>query len=173
MPKLNKSFAVESIDRMLDSKMDTADYGEKIEKKQIDDNYVFEDEVEERRISNNFGKLFEELLEQLWKHGKTTLSELMAIYEIKFGNEIYKNGDVYSFLVHLAQKNQYELKKMQEKQDTFLEGLVMEELSLEKQDQYGKMVFHITFDSGHGLTFGDSKENEFSITDMNFYMEAV
>ncbi len=173
MPKLNKSFAVESIDRMLDSKMDTADYGEKIEKKQIDDNYVFEDEVEERRISNNFGKLFEELLEQLWKHGKTTLSELMAIYEIKFGNEIYKNGDVYSFLVHLAQKNQYELKKMQEKQDTFLEGLVMEELSLEKQDQYGKMVFHITFDSGHVLTFGDSKENEFSITDMNFYMEAV
>ena len=56
-----------------------------MEKKQIDPDYVFEDEIEEARIADNFGRLFGELLEQLWKHGKTTLSELMEIYEIKFG----------------------------------------------------------------------------------------
>lgn len=173
MPKVHKSFAMESIDRMLDSRMDTADYGEKIEKKQVDADYIFEDEVEDERISNNFSKLFEELLEQLWKHGKTTLSELMAIYEIKFGKEIYRNKDVYSFLVHLAQKDRYEIKKMQEKQDTFLEGLVMKEMSVEKQDQYGSMAFSIAFDSGDVLEFGTEKQDRFTITNMTFLMETT
>ena len=168
MPKLTKSFAVESVDRMLESKADNADYGEKIEKKQVDVDYVYEDELEEERIGENFGRLFEELLEQLWKHGKTTLPELMAIYEIKFGKEIYRNGDVYSFLVHLAQKNRYEFKHMQDKQDTFLEGIVMNRLSVEKKDKYGNMVFEIFFDVGNILNFGDTKDESFSITDMRF-----
>ena len=168
MPKLTKSFAVESVDRMLESKADHSDYGEKIEKKQVDADYVYEDELEEERIGENFGRLFEELLEQLWKHGKTTLPELMAIYEIKFGKEIYRNGDVYSFLVHLAQKNRYEFKHMQDKQDTFLEGIVMNRLSVEKKDKYGNMVFEIFFDVGNILNFGDKKDESFSITDMRF-----
>ena len=124
--------------------------------------------MEEGRISNNFGKLFEELLEQLWKHGKTTLSELVAIYEIKFGKEIYKNGDLYSFLVHLAQKSEYDLKNMQDKQDTFLDGLVMDSLSVEKKDQYGKMHFSITFNVENVLKLGDGKDESFTITDMAF-----
>ena len=171
MPKLNKTFAVESIDRMLESKMDNADFSEKIEKKQIDPDFVFEDEIEEKRIAGNFGRLFTELLEQLWKHGKTTLPELMAIYEIKFGKEIYRNGDVYSFLVHLAQKDKYDLKAMQDKQDTFLDGLVMDNLSVEKKDQFGDMSFSIFFDIQNVLRFGEGKDESFSITDMRF--EAV
>ena len=168
MPKLSKSFAIESIDRMLESRMENADYSEKVEKKQINPDFVFEDEVEEERIANNFGRLFEELLEQLWKHGKTTLSELVAIYEIKFGKEIYKNGDMYSFFVHLAQKSEYDLKNMQDKQDTFLEGLVMKSLNAEKKDQYGKMRFVIHFDVEKKLKFGDGKDESFTITDMVF-----
>ena len=168
MPKLTKSFPPESIDRMLESKMDNADFGEKVEKKQVDTDYVFEDEIEDTRIAGNYGRLFGELLEQLWKHGKTTLPELMAIYEIKFGKEIYRNGDVYSFLVHLAQKDKYDLKKMQDKQDTFLEGLVMDHMSLEKKDQFANMVFHITFDVENVLKFGERKDEAFTITDMSF-----
>lgn len=168
MPKLEKSFSVESIDRLLESRMDNQDYGEKVEKKQVDTDYVFADEIEEARISGNFGRLFEELLEQLWKHGRTTLSELMAIYEIKFGKEIYKNGDLYSFLVHLAQKDKYELKKMQKKQDTFLEGLVMDALSMEKRDRYGDMEFFVFFETGQILRFGEEKGEAFTITDMRF-----
>ena len=133
-----------------------------------DADYVYEDELEEERIGENFGRLFEELLEQLWKHGKTTLPELMAIYEIKFGKEIYRNGDVYSFLVHLAQKNRYEFKHMQDKQDTFLEGIVMNRLSVEKKDKYGNMVFEIFFEVGNILNFGEKKDEAFSITDMRF-----
>ena len=107
-------------------------------------------------------------MEQLWKHGKTTLPELMAIYEIKFGKEIYRNGDMYSFLVHLAQKNRYDLKKMQDKQDTFLEGLVMDSMSLEKKDQFANMVFNFTFDVENVLKFGERKDEAFTITDMSF-----
>lgn len=171
MPKLVKSFGMSSIDRMLDSRTDNADFGEKLEKKQIDTDYVFADETEEKRIAGNFGRLFEELLEQLWKHGKTTLSELMAIYEIKFGREIYKNGDVYSFLVHLAQKDKYNLSIMQDKQDTFLEGLVMDSLSMERKDRYGKLAFTIIFDTDNILNFGEGKDEAFTITDMRFETE--
>lgn len=168
MPRLHKTFAMENIDRMLDSRMDNGDVSEKVEKRQVDADYVFKDELEETRIATNFGRLFTELLEQLWKHGKTTLPELMAIYEIKFGKEIYTNGDVYSFLVHLAQKDIYDLKKMQDKQDTFLEGLVMDKITIEKKDQYGSMVFHILFTPEKVLKFGEGKDEEFTITDMQF-----
>lgn len=168
MPKLMKTFTIENIDHLLENKTENQDYGEKIEKKKEAVDYVFEDEIEDMRIAKNFTRLFEELLEQLWKHGETTLSELVAIYEIKFGKEIYRNGDMYSFLVHLAQKDCYDLKKMQEKQDTFLEGLVMNRLSVEKMDQYGNMVFSISFDAGHALKLGDGKDEIFTITDMGF-----
>ena len=173
MPKLQKSFAVESVDRMLESKLDQQDYSEKIEKRNVDADYIFQDEVEDSRISNNFGKLFEELLEQLWKHGETTLKELMAIYEIKFGKDIYKNGDVYSFLVHLAQKSRYEIKTMQDKQDTFLEGLVMEEMSVDKQEQYGDIAFTISFCPEQYLRFGEGKDESFTMTDLQFKMEKM
>ena len=171
MPKLQKSFAAENVDRILESRLENQDYSEQIEKKEVDPDYVFEDEVEEKRIAGNFGRLFGELLEQLWKHGKTTLSELMAIYEIKFGKEIYRNGDVYSFLVHLAQKNKYELKQMKDKQDTFLEGIVMEELDVEKKDRYKDMVFYVTFEPEDSLTFGEKKGEQFTITQMHFKTE--
>lgn len=166
LPKLSKSFNVESIDRMLESKADNGDYGEKVEKKELDPDFRYDDEIEDERINNNYAKLFEELLEQLWKHGHTTLSELMAIYEIKFGKEIYTNGDVYSFLVHLAQKDSYDMGKMKDKQDTFLEGIVMEHLSIPKKEQYGKLVFTIAYNEAEVLKFG-SKE-EFAVTDMSF-----
>lgn len=171
MPKLTKTFGVEGIDRMLEGRRDLADYGEKVEKKQVDTEHVFEDELEERRIGENYSKLFAELLEQLWKHGQTTLSELMAIYELKFGKEIYKNGDVYSFLVHLAQKDSYSLKAMQEKQDTFLEGLVMSGLTVDKKDQYGSMAFTIAYNMDETLHFGGAEE-AFTITDMHFTMQS-
>ncbi len=168
MPRLNKSFAVECIDRMLESRVDRQDYGEKLEKKEVDANYIFEDEVEANRIAANYGKLFGELLEQLWKHTKTSLSELMAIYEIKFGKEIYKNGDIYSFFVHLAQKDFYDLEKMRIRQDTFLEGIVIDVLSPEKQDKFGSMKVHITFYPERVLRFCDGTDEAFSITDMEF-----
>lgn len=165
-PKLSKSFNVASIDRMLESRADNGDYGEKVEKKELDPDFKYDDEIEDDRINDNYGRLFEELLEQLWKHGKTTLSELMAIYEIKFGREIYSNGDVYSFLVHLAQKNRYDMAEMVGKQDTFLEGIVIDALSTPKREQYGKVAFEISFNGEEVLTFGS--RDEYSVTDMSF-----
>ena len=90
----------------------------------------------------------------------------MAIYEIKFGKEIYRNGDLYSFLVHLAQKDRYDMAFMMSKQDTFLEGIVIGKLSIPKKDQYGKMVFEISFNEEEVLTFGE--KGEYTLTDMSF-----
>ena len=90
----------------------------------------------------------------------------MGIYEIKFGKDIYNNGDVYSFLVHLAQKNRYDMSLMSGKQDTFLEGIVMDNMSTPKREQYGKLVFEISFNEEEVLKFGANEE--YSVTDMSF-----
>ena len=49
-----------------------------------------------------------------------------------------------------------------------MEGLAMSELSVEKKDQYGNMIFSIIFDTDNILHFGDGKDEEFTITDMRF-----
>ncbi len=55
---------------------------------------------------------------------------------------------------------------MVNKQDTFLEGIVIESLSTPKREQYGKIVFTIAYNEEEVLTFG--AKNEYSVTDMSF-----
>jgi hypothetical protein len=57
---------------------------------------------------------------------------------------------------------------MQDKQDTFLDGLVMNYLSVEKKDQYGKMGFEILFHGDKVISLGNGRDESFTITDMEF-----
>ena len=55
---------------------------------------------------------------------------------------------------------------MSGKQDTFLEGIVMDNMSTPKREQYGKLVFEISFNEEEVLKFGANEE--YSVTDMSF-----
>ena len=56
--------------------------------------------------------------------------------------------------------------KMKEKQDTFLEGIVMEHLGTSKKEQFGKLVFTIAYNENEVLKFG--MKDEYTVTDMGF-----
>lgn len=144
-PRLDKTFSMKSIDNMLTLKSDDKSNGEKVEKVVLDTEFEYEDEILDRKIGQNFARLFNELLDQLKKWNRVTLKELNGILEIKFGEEIFANRDYYAFLVHLAGKREYRVADMIEKQDTMLEEMVILNLTAEEKERYKDMEFTIEF----------------------------
>ena len=159
-PKLDKTFSAKSIDNILSLKSEDGSKGEKVEKKELDFDFMYEDEILDKKIGMNFARLFYELLDQLDKWNKLTLKEFNGILEIKFNKEIYANRDLYAFLVHLAGKTTYSMKKMCEKQETLLEEMVVTYMSDEDKEKFKNIEFNISFGEefeieGYGSTLTD------------------
>ena len=144
-PQIRKTFSIKSIDNMLTLRNEDDKKGEKIEKKELDLDFLYDDEILDKKISHNFTMLFYELLDQINKWEHLSLKEYNGILEIKFGKEIYKNRDLYSFLVHLSGKTEYSMKQMCIKQDTLLEEMVIEGLKDEDKEKFMDIEFTITF----------------------------
>lgn len=89
-----------------------------------EENYVYEDEVEENRISDNFEALIVLLLEKLQTEQKFSLEELNQEYALYFGEQVLKNADYYTFLIHMSQKDFYDIEEIRKKPDTFFEELI-------------------------------------------------
>ena len=90
----------------------------------IEENYVYEDEMEENRISDNFETLIVLLLKKLEKKQKFSLLELNQEYVLHFGEQVLKNADYYTFLIHMCQKDFYDTEEIKKKPDTFFEELI-------------------------------------------------
>ena len=144
-PRLKKTFTVREIDNMLTYRQDMTDPGEKIVREQFDPDFVYEDELTDRRIAGNYERIFMVLLDQLQKKHTLDLNTLNGILEIKFGEELFVNGDYYGFLSHLSQKRSYDMAQLAEKQETFLEGIVNDSMTASERDRYGNIAFTITF----------------------------
>lgn len=165
-PNIGKTFPITTIDNMLTYKVDNADKGERIMKEEVQRDYEYEDEKEERRIAHNYGRMFYELLDQLIKKDTIELKEMNAILEIKYGEEIFYNGDYYSFLVHLSQKRQYQMSKVYAKQETFLENLIMQELTEEERERFENISFAMTYMSEEQIVLDE--EEKFIISNIRF-----
>ena len=103
--------------------------------------YVYEDEIEDARIQKNYTLLFENLLQTLEQKDSFTLKEWQEQLTVQMGEKIVKNADYYSFLVHLSQKKEYEVKMMIEKPDTFLEEAV--KVFLEEHKEFHEMTVRL------------------------------
>ena len=170
-PKIHRSFNLRDIDHLLNVSAGAKDPGEKVEGKKIDPDFKYEDEKLDEQIEINFARMFRELLDQLDKWGKLTLKEYNGILEIKFGKEIYRNRDYYSYLVHLAGKTRYDLRAMQEKQETMFEEIVVHRMSEEDMKRYGNEIVAITF-GDEEITIAAGEDTEFTVTDMTFERRA-
>ena len=115
--------------------------------------YVFEDEIEDARIQKNYILLFENLLQTLEKRESFTLKEWQEQLKVQMGERIVRNGDYYSFLVHLAQKKEYDVKTMVEKPDTFLEEAV--KVFLEEHKEYEEAALTLTMLPEEELLVGE------------------
>lgn len=165
-PKREKSFNVSLVESILKPVKGDAEVKEKIEKKNLDHNFKYEDELLDEQTGRNFARMFRELLDQIKKWKSLNLKELNAIYEIKFGKEIYQNRDYYAYLVHLASRDTYDMREIAKKQDSFLDGLVMSYMSDEDKKTYADTVFEITFlNEDVDIPCGDTT---FTVRDMSF-----
>jgi hypothetical protein len=167
-PKLNQSFSVTSIDHMLTLKSDHAEQGEKLVKEETNRNFLYEDELEDRRIAHNFGRMFYELFDQLSRKPEIELKELSAILEIKYGSDFLRNGDFYSFLVHIAQKERYSIQSLYEKPETFLENLVIENWREEEKERFWNESCTLVFLPEEDIEIPQTDEFVFHITNIQF-----
>lgn len=174
-PRIDKTFAITSIDHMLTLKAEDNSRTVKVNKEQTDASFRYEDELLDEMIGANFGKLFYELMDRIDRWGRLTLREFNGILEIKFGKEIYDNKDYYSFLTHLSQKSEYNIKEMLKKQDTMLEGIVVDYLKsadgvsnkesvLDREmyapdlsfERFGNLRFSLTFEPEDKIEINDN-----------------
>ncbi len=173
--KLNirKTFQLRMIDEMLTYRPEKEEAAEVVVKKQEED-YIYEDEIEDNRIAHNFQIITKILLDMLLEKKEFTLEEFcenqavaalgreiqsdMAGSEISNGmeeqestggaaglqNSLLWNGDFYTFLIHLSQKKEYNMEEVRRTPDTFLEESLCSFLQKDENARYRQM--HITLE---------------------------
>lgn len=141
--KLNtrKTFSFMLLDNMLSLKTDASEDKEKIKAVEYNEDFKYKDEVEEERISYNYHLFLKLLFAMILEKKEFELKEYNEALVRQYGKDIMKNADYYSFLVHLCQKNKYDMSDIREKPDTFLEEF-MHKISEEK---YKYVSFRIEF----------------------------
>ncbi len=168
LPRRDKSLAVSTIDNIILQKTGDSLKGEQKEKEAPDLNFRYDDEVLSENMGINFSRLFMELLGRLRRWESLTLQEYNAILEVKFGQDIYRNRDYYSFLTHLAGKTSYSVKSIRNDAETFLEEMVLEYMPEDALDDYMDMSFEIEF-TGDEITLGAGEDDSVAkITGMTF-----
>lgn len=125
-----KTFDLPMMDNLLTYRPGREETGEKIQEHK-EETYSFPDEAQEKRIQDNYALLLGALLEMVQERNNFTLEEFQEVLIGRFGEEIFKNGDYYSFLVHLCQKKYYDTEEVRKKPETFLDDSMIR--VLEKQ----------------------------------------
>ncbi|WP_066713594.1 hypothetical protein [Clostridium sp. Marseille-P299] len=150
-PKINKSFYIGSIDELLLGQTESEEKGQLIGE-QLEENYRYDDEIEEERLESNYQSIVKTLLDTLLSNESFDLKQFNAILEVKYFDVIFKNSDYYSFLVQLCQKKEYDLSKLEEHQDTFFEGILAKFLLEPKHARYKKLKFRLELSGEESLT---------------------
>ena len=146
LPRRRKSMAIATIDNLVLQKTGDSLKGEEREELKADLDFRYEDEILSESVGKNFAKLFEELLGRLSRWDRVTLEEYAAILEVKFGKDVYKNRDYYSFLTHLAGKKIYKISELRDGAETFLEDAVVKYMKESSFDEYDDICFEIIFE---------------------------
>lgn len=89
----------------------------------VPENIVYDDELEDERIRGNYSALIKVLLSLLKRRDCIDLRTFNECAARIFGEELFENGDYYSFIVHLCQKKEYSFEADRQKPETFLDEI--------------------------------------------------
>lgn len=151
--KIRKTFQLERLEDLLNTRAEEKDVGEGVSVG-MEEDYIFEDELEEERIRHNHQMLLRILFDTLLNRKTLTLDELHHIYVMKLTENILKNGDYYAFLAHLTQKTVYHLAQVRENPDTFLEEMMAEMVVRDRSKDYEDLKFTLTFLPDEAISLG-------------------
>lgn len=146
--KLNvkKTFSLTLLDNMLNMRTEAMEEGEKINENKYDENFKYDDEIEDDRISENHRIFLMILFDMLIANEEFDLMQYNEELVKKLGKNVLKNGDYYSFVTHLCQKSLYDMSEVIEKPDTFLEGFMKKVITEESGGaKYKYLAFRIDF----------------------------
>lgn len=146
--KLNvkKTFSLTLLDNMLNMRTEAMEDGEKINENKYDENFKYDDEIEDDRISENHRIFLMILFDMLIANEEFDLMQYNEELVKKLGKNVLKNGDYYSFVTHLCQKSLYDMSEVIEKPDTFLEGFMKKVITEESGGaKYKYLTFRIDF----------------------------
>ena len=146
--KLNvkKTFSLTLLDNMLNMRTEAMEDGEKINENKYDENFKYDDEIEDDRISENHRIFLMILFDMLIANEEFDLMQYPEELVKKLGKNVLKNGDYYSFVTHLCQKSLYDMSEVIEKPDTFLEGFMKKVITEESGGaKYKYLTFRIDF----------------------------
>jgi len=141
--KFNKTFNLKNTDELLSYRPNNEEEGEQVtyvEEKE----YKSVDDIEEERIANNFIIFMNLLMKYLLEQNEFSLREFNKYLESKLKRDILKNGDYYSFVLHIAQKNYYDMAKLQENEKTIFDKIIIDKLTTKNQKEFGKLKFKVT-----------------------------
>lgn len=123
-PNIRKTFDLISIDDALMVKPPRYEEKELISNERPED-IEFEDEIEEKRIKDNYVFLMKNLIVCLKKSDIITLGQFADAMKRAYGEQVLRNADFFSFFVNLCQKDEYQLGG-NAGEDTFLDAYLGE-----------------------------------------------
>ncbi len=142
---VRKMFSFTAIDDMLSYPPENRETAEKVDTMAATEAaYVYEDELEEKRINDNFANLARLLFAALGEYESFSLKEFNDMLKLRVGESVFNNSDYYTFLIHLSQKKEYDVAELIKKPDTFLEEIMAEMIKGdETMDKYKAYRFKL------------------------------
>lgn len=160
---INKTFGIRRIEELLTYRAGREEKAELIEDA-VAENIVYDDELEDERIRQNYSSLIKLLLSLLKRRESFELRTFNELAGKIFGDALFDNGDYYSFLVHLCQKKEYSFDADKHTMETFLDEIFMECAQKQEYEQYLGMHFTIEPEEQDEITPADG----FTISDIHF-----
>lgn len=160
---INKTFGIRRIEELLTYRTGREEKAELIEDSVVE-NIVYDDELEDERIRQNYSSLIKLLLSLLKRRESFELRTFNELAVKIFGDALFDNGDYYSFLVHLCQKKEYSFDADKHTMETFLDEILMECVQKQEYEQYLGMHFTIEPEEQDEITPADG----FTISDIHF-----
>lgn len=141
--KFNKTFNLKNTDELLTYRPNNEEEIEEvILQEEIE--YTSLDQIEDDRIAHNFLIFMELLMKYLLEKGEFTLREFNEYLVKKFKEDILKNGDYYSFILHIAQKSYYDISKLSEDEKTIFDKIVIDILTPKNRNEFIGLKFKVT-----------------------------
>lgn len=140
--KFNKTFNLKSTDELLTYRPNNE---EEIEEVTFDQEteYTSLDDIEDARIAHNFIIFMNLLMKLLLEKGEFSLREFNQYLVGVFKEDILKNGDYYSFILHIAQKTFYDISKLQEDEKTNFDKIIIDILTPENHNVFSGLKFRV------------------------------
>lgn len=160
---INKTFGIRRIEELLTYRAGREEKAELIEDA-VAENIVYDDELEDERIRQNYSSLIKILLSLLKRRESFELRTFNELAGKIFGDALFDNGDYYSFLVHLCQKKEYSFDTDKHTMETFLDEIFIECAQKQEYEQYLGIHFTIEPEGQDEITPADG----FTISDIHF-----